>query len=148
MLIIKSKKISVLFLTIIMCITAFPFNAYASESSIVYPQASEYIRSTSVTLKSEGSDGKLLSENKLGATKIVDKLGIKTLEIQTKVNGYWRKYETLIKNSYRYDAATFIYDFYYYGTPGTEYRTYVEFYVENDGGSETKIVTSSPLTAK
>lgn len=145
---LNKKNKSILFLTVIMCITVFSLTAYASESSIVYPQASEYIRSTSVTLEAEGSDGKLLSENKLGATRIVDKLGIKTLEIQTKVNGYWREYETLVKDSYRYDAATFIYDFYYYGTPGTEYRTYVEFYVEYDGGSETKAVTSSPVTAE
>jgi len=145
---IKNKKFKTILLTAVMCIEAFSFTAYASENGIVYPQASEYIRSTSVTLKSEGSDGKLLSENKLGATRTVDKLGIKTLEIQTKINGYWRKYETLVKNSYKYDANTFIYDLYYYGTPGTEYRTYVEFYVENDDGSEIKIVVSSPVTAK
>lgn len=148
MFIIKNKKISILFLAMITCIAAFSFTAHAYEDGIVYPQASEYIRSTSVSLEAEGSDGKLLSENKVGATRIVDKLGIKTLEVQTKVNGYWRKYETLIKDSYKYDAATFIYDFYYYGTPGTEYRTYVEFYVEDDGGSETKIVTSLPVTAE
>lgn len=145
---IKNKKITVILLTAVMFTIVFSFTAYASENGIVYPQASEYIRSTSVTLKSEGSDGKLLSENKLGATRTVEKMGIKTLEIQTKVNGYWRKYETIVKDSYRYDANTFIYDFYYYGTPGTEYRTYVEFYVENDGGSETKIVISSPVTAE
>lgn len=145
MLIKMNKKIPVILLAAVMCIAAVQLNAYAD---IIYPQASKYIRSTSVTLKSEGSDGELLSENKLGATRTVDKLGIKTLEIQTKVNGYWRKYKTLIKDSYRYDANTFIYDLYYYGTPGTEYRTYVEFYVEDDGGSETKIVISSPVTAE
>jgi hypothetical protein len=143
-----NKKISVLLFTFIICTSAFSFTAYALESGTIYPQASEYIRSTNVTLKVEGSDGKLLLENKIGATRTVDKLGIKTLEIQTKVNGYWRKYETLVKDSYRYDANTFIYDLYYYGTPGTEYRTYVEFYVEYDGGSETKIVTSLPVTAE
>lgn len=148
MLIIKKKKISILLLIMAVCLTIFSLTAYAVESGIVQPQASEYIRSTSVVLKSEGSNGKLLSENKIGATGIVDRLGIKTLEIQTKVNGYWRKYETIINDYYKYDAATFIYDFYYYGNPGTEYRTYVEFYVEDDGGSETKIVTSSPKTAE
>ncbi|WP_313340937.1 hypothetical protein [Sedimentibacter sp.] len=74
MLIAKKKKISILFLVVAVCITIFSLTAYAAESSIVYPQASEYIRSTSVVLKSEGSNGKLLSENKIGATGIVDKL--------------------------------------------------------------------------
>ena len=115
MLIIKKKKISILLLIMAVCLTIFSLTAYAVESGIVQPQASEYIRSTSVVLKSEGSNGKLLSENKIGATGIVDRLGIKTLEIQTKVNGYWRKYETIINDYYKYDAATFIYDFYYYG---------------------------------
>lgn len=78
----------------------------------------------------------------LGATRIVDKLGIKTLEIQKKVNGYWQAAYTL-KNQYQYNTGTFVLDLLYYGTPGAEYRSYVEFYVEDDGGSETKLIVSS-----
>jgi hypothetical protein len=89
-----------------------------------------------------------LVENKLGATRIVDKLGIISLEIQTKRNGYWQSIAILARDVYSYDTGTFVYDTLYYGTAGTEYRSYVEFYVENDGGSETKIVVSSPVTAK
>jgi len=67
MLIVKKKKISTLVLIMITCIAVFSLTAYATENGSVYPQASEYIRTTSVVLKSEGSNGKLLSENKIGA---------------------------------------------------------------------------------
>lgn len=148
MLFIYKRKMIAIFLVSLLCLSTFPLTAYAKDNSVVYPDASLYIRSTSVNLIPQGDNGKLLSENKLGATRIVDKLGIITLEIQTKVNGYWRSVDTLLTDVYSYNTGTFIYDFYYYGTPGTEYRTYVEFYVENDGGSEKKIVVSSPAVAE
>lgn len=59
------------------------------------PQASKYIRSTSVNIFPEG-DGVILLENKLGATRIVDKLGIITLEIQVMKDGYWRTERVLV----------------------------------------------------
>lgn len=143
----KSKK-HVIALFAITLIMAFPsITAYASSDEIASPQASEYIRSTSVNIFPEG-DGKLLLENKVGATRIVDKIGIITLEIQTKRNGYWQAIETLVTDDYLYDTGTYIYDLFYYGTAGTEYRSYVEFYVENDGGSEIKVVTSDSKTAE
>lgn len=56
---------------------------YAVADSVLSPKSSEYIRSTSVNVFSEG-DGMLLLENKFDPTRIVDKLGIITLEIQAK----------------------------------------------------------------
>ena len=143
----KSKVLAILLVSVLN-FQFFSFAAYAKEENIVFPYASAYIRSTSVSLTPQGNNGELLSENKLGATRIVDKLGIITLEIQAKSNGYWRTIDTLLTDVYSYNASTFTYDLYYYGTPGTEYRTYVEFYVEDDGGSEKKIVVSSPTIAK
>jgi len=148
MLSIRKNKVFAMLLASVMYFQIFSFAAYAKDESIVSPYASTYIRSTNVSLTPQGSNGKLLSENKLGATRIVDKLGIITLEIQAKSNGYWRTIDTLLTDVYSYNASTFTYDLYYYGTPGTEYRTYVEFYVEDDGGSEKKIVVSSPTIAK
>lgn len=142
----KKKMIAMLFVSML-CIFTFSFAAYAHEISVETPRASKYIRSTSVNIIPK-RDGKLLLENKLGATRIVDKLGIISLQIQTKRNGYWRSVYTLVTDDYRYNTGTYIYDTYYYGTAGTEYQSYVEFYVENDGGSETRIVVSSPVIAK
>lgn len=137
-----NKKIITL---LIVSMLIFPITAYANTDNTPSPQASEYIRSTSAVI-TPGDDGELLLENKLGATRIVDKLGIISLELQTKVNGYWRTIDTLVTDDYLYDTGTYIYDCYYYATSGKEYRSYVEFYVENDGGSEIKIVTSEPVT--
>lgn len=148
MLFVNKKKIITMLLVSMLCVFTFSFAVYADENDIDPSRASEYIRSTSVNVIPQG-DGVLLLENKLGATRIVDKLGIISLEVQTKINGYWQTIDTLVTDDYRYDAATYIYDTYYYGaTPGKEYRSYVEFYVEDDGGSETRIVVSSPKTAE
>ncbi len=142
----KKKIIAILFVCMF-CMLFSPIASYAEAEDVQSPQASEYIRSTSAVIVSNGG-GELLLKNKLGATRIVDKLGIKTLEIQKKVNGYWRSIDTLATDDYLYGTGTYVFDCYYYVTPGVEYRSYVEFYVENDGGSETKIVTSEPVVAQ
>lgn len=139
----SKKKVIILLFVCMFYLLISPLTSYGEQS----PQASEYIRSTSAVII-PGDAGKLLLQNKLGATRIVDKLGIISLEIQTKVNGYWRSIDTLVTGDYDYNTGTYIYDCYYYVTPGIEYRSYVEFYVGNDGGSETKIVTSEPVLAK
>jgi hypothetical protein len=146
MLLAAKKKMVIMLLTGMLCMLFSPLAVYASEDDAQSPRASEYIRSTSVNITPQGN-GKLLVENKLGATTIVDKLGIISLEIQKKVGGYWQTIYTIVENDYLYNTGTYVYDCYYYGTPGTEYRSYVEFYVENDGGSETKIVASTPKVA-
>lgn len=140
------KKIIFMVLAGMLWMLVSPLAVYAGAEDAQSTRASEYIRSTSVSITPQGN-GKLLVKNKLGATTIVDKLGIITLEIQKKIGGYWQSIDTLVTNNYDYNTGTYIYDCYYYGTPGTEYRSYVEFYVANDGGSETKIVTSTPKVA-
>lgn len=146
MLLDAKKKMVIMLLAGMLCMLISPLAVYASEDDAQSPRASEYIRSTSVEIIPQGN-GTLLVKNKLGATTIVDKLGIKSLEIQTIRNGYWQSIYTIVKNDYLYNTGTYIYDCYYSGTPGTNYRSYVEFYVENNGGSETKIVTSTPKVA-
>ncbi len=141
----KKRIIMVLF-TVMLCMLASPLASLASANNVESPKASLYIRSTSVTARAMGN-GTLLLENKLGATRIVNQLGVKTIEVQTLKNGYWQSVYTIVRNDYLYNTGTYVYDCYYYGTPGTKYRSYVEFYVANDGGSETKIVTSNPVTA-
>lgn len=146
MLLTVKKKMAIMLLAGIFCLLFSPLTVSASADEINSPQASEYIRSTSVSITPKGN-GKLLVENELGATRIVDKLGIISLEIQKKVGGYWKSVDILVTRDYDYNTGTYVYDCYYYGTKGTEYRSYVEFYVENDGGSETKIVTSAAKVA-
>lgn len=143
---ISKKKLFAVLFTVMVSIATCPLASYANTDSSQSPKASLYIRSTSVTVQALGN-GKLLLENKLGATRIVDQLGIKSLEVQTKRNGYWQTVYTIATNDYLYDTGTYVYDCYYYGTSGTQYRSYVEFYVADDGGSETKVVTSDPVTA-
>lgn len=83
------KKMIVMVLAGMLCMLFSPLAVYASEDDAQSPRASEYIRSTSVEIVPQGN-GTLLLKNKLGATTIVDKLGIITLEIQKKVGGYWQ----------------------------------------------------------
>ena len=89
----KKKLIALLF-TVMLCMLASPLASYASAGNVQSPQASLYIRSTSVTAQAIGN-GTLLLENKLGATRIVDQLGVKTIEVQTLRNGYWQSIYTI-----------------------------------------------------
>lgn len=75
------KRINVMFLISLLFICAFSLTVYAEDTDHSI-QASEYIRSTSVVIIPQGNNGLLLLENKLGATRIVDKLGIKVIEVQ------------------------------------------------------------------
>ena len=77
-----TKKMIFIFLGAMLYVLIFPLTVHAGTENDVFPQASDYIRCTSVNITPQGN-GRLLVENKLGATTIVDKLGIKTLEIQT-----------------------------------------------------------------
>ena len=140
---LKKKMILIVWVAMLYML-ASPLAVYANTN--YFPRASEYIRSTTIEIIPQGN-GILFVKNQLGATRTVDKLGIKTLKIQTLKNGSWQTIATPVSGDYFYNASTYIYNFYYDGTPGTQYRSYVEFYVENDGGSETKIVTSTPKTA-
>jgi hypothetical protein len=140
------KNMSLIILVGMLHMLVSPLAVYANTDYPHFPQASEYIRSVRAEITPQGN-GKLLVQNQLGATRTVDKLGIKTLKIQILKNGSWQTIDTLVKNDYLYNTGTYVYDCYYYGTSGTQYRSYVEFYVEDDGGSETKIVASSPKVA-
>ncbi len=146
MLFIKRKAIFVVLITSL-CLSGFMSNIFADDDKIVSPQASEYIKYTNVSMTSN-QGGECVLALKLNATRIVDVLGVRSVEIQRKVGSSWYSADTLLMDDYNYDSGSYVCDMYYYGTTGTQYRAYVEFYVENDGGSETKIVISSPITAR
>ncbi|WP_379141353.1 hypothetical protein [Paenibacillus sp. sgz500992] len=129
---------------VMILLLSFYSTAFAAGDDQVL-RASPYIRSSSINVFADGN-GKLRVESYVGATGVADKLGIKELSIQKKSNGYWLPVEILISDNYKDDAISYIYDTFYYGSAGTTYRAYVEFYVEKDNGSETKISVSSPVT--
>ena len=141
----KKRNSILIFLTLI-CILALPLAANASTVPIT-PMASLYISSTSVTLDSVGN-GRVLLGNAIRGTGIMDQIGVKTIELQTLKNGSWQTAYTIVNNDYLYNSGSYYYDCYYTVTPGNQYRSYVEFYVADNGGSETKIVTSSPVIAQ
>ncbi len=140
----RKKKIIVGVLSFL-CVLLFSVSTYAIDAEKL--RASIYISSTSVEIIPQGN-GILLLENKLAATRKVDKLGMVSLQVQTRPSGYWQTQDTIVTDDYRYNTSVYTYDCYYLATPGTEYRTYVTFYVENDGGSETRVVTSTPEYAR
>lgn len=140
----SKKKKFILVFAAMLCILALPL---ALNADTISPQASRYISSTNVAIQAEGN-GKLYLYSKVVGTGIMDQIGVKTMEIQTLKNGSWQTAYTIVEDDYRYNVTTYAYACYYTVIPGNQYRSYVEFYVVGNGGSETKIVTSSAVTAK
>lgn len=140
----SKKKKFILVFAAMLCILALPL---ALNADTISPQASRYISSTNVAIQAEGN-GKLYLYSKVVGTGIMDQIGVKTMEIQTLKNGSWQTAYTIVEDDYRYNTGTYVYACYYTVIPGNQYRSYVEFYVAHNGGSETKIVTSSAVTAK
>lgn len=140
----SKKKKFILVFAAMLCILALPL---ALNADTISPQASRYISSTNVAIQAEGN-GKLYLYSKVVGTGIMDQIGVKTMEIQTLKNGSWQTAYTIVEDDYRYNTGTYVYTCYYTVIPGNQYRSYVEFYVAHNGGSETKIVTSSAVTAK
>jgi len=136
--------------TIIVCLlglfTSSTVSAYPA-NLLIQPQASELIQSTYIDVVPDVK-GKLTVTARLKATQRVQKLGVKSIEIQTMKNGYWQSIKTLAKNDYAHNTASYNIDCAYYGTRGKRYRAYVKFYIEDGDKSETKSAISSPVTAE
>lgn len=143
---LKGKKvIAMMILISIIGIMGNSIIVFADEP--ITSSASDYIRSTSVNIVAESNE-KLKIEAVLGATKTVEKLGFDYVKIQRYTDGNWKTIETLDSNVYIYNRSTVAYATTYYGIAGEQYRALVNFYVEDKGGSDSKLVDCNGVTVK
>ena len=139
----KKTYTNTIVLLLIFCISfAAAQTAGASDFSI---QASSYINSYSAQITT-GSGGRVLVDGIVTGTNIMDTIGVQSLVIQKYQSGYWINAITW-SNLYDYSSVSSVFTATYYGSVGTQYRAVITYYAALSGGSDSRIMTTSSVTA-
>ena len=108
-------------------------------------QASLYISTCSSQITT-GTSGKIYVDCSVNGTGIMDTIGVQTLVIQKYQSGAW--VDAISWNSlYNYIAASCSVSATYNGSVGTQYRAVITFYAALGSGSDSRIMTTSSVTA-
>ena len=85
-------------------------------------------------------------------TGIMEKIGVREVEIEYKANGVWHYYESQFASEhpefYEYNSRDFVGTTYFQGTPGVSYRVTLTVYARNSKGSDTGYITSYTVVCK
>lgn len=138
------KRLFSLLLSLIM-VLSIGVSAQASKQSKIVPYASLHLNEYTVVLTAKGN-GEMSISMSVDGTRTQDKIGVMRVDIDEKVNGVWRIYDTLDSvdhpEFYEYDSRDYLGSVSFYGTPGLTYRVTLLVYAEKDGSSDTGTVTS------
>ena len=123
--------------------------AYAVENDAVeayaIARASQYLDGYSVGIEARGN-GKIAVAMTVDGTGIMEKIGVREVEIEYKANGVWHYYESQFASEhpefYEYNSRDFVGTTYFQGTPGVSYRVTLTVYARNSKGSDTGYITS------
>lgn len=136
---------------------SLPVTAFATTSD-EYPmyahieeRASKYLDGYSVGVDTRGN-GKIAVAMNVDGVGIMDKIGVRELEIWYKENGVW-KYEDSLYGAehpefYEYNSRDYVGTTYFQGTPGVTYRVVLRAYAGNSTGSDTGEVTSPAIVCE
>lgn len=130
-----------------------PAQAADFDAMAVYAvaRASQYLNGYSVGIEARGS-GKIAVAMTVDGTGVMDKIGVIEVEIEQKVNGAWRYYDSLFASEYpeffEYNSRDFVGTTYFQGTPGVSYRVTLTVYARNSKGSDTGYITSHTVVCK
>lgn len=108
-------------------------------------KASRYINSCNAQITT-GSSGKILLDGSVIGTNVMDTIGVQTLIIQKYQSGSWVNV-TSWSDLYDYNSASSAFSATYYGSVGTQYRAVITFYASLSGGSDSRIMTTTSVTA-
>ena len=135
------RSISILLLALMLWGTV----AFA-EDVTAQPYASELIAARYIYARDcgGGSIGFTADMSTIGA---VDKLGFEYIRIQEKQGSSWVTVKST-SDKYGYNRSMYNYSLSYDGTSGEQYRAVVKFYAKDGSISDTKVLTSSVMTAK
>lgn len=143
MILLKKRIVSALaaFLLIVSSVSAF-----AAETRIVEPRASDYLDGAYITLTSQGSRQMTLGYAIYG-TKLMSKIGVTKIEVEEYDGFEWHFY-TSFTSSYTYNDDTHADTVYFEGHPGCEYRAVLYAYAKNSSGSDSRKYTGSGVVCK
>lgn len=82
----------------------------------------------------------------------MEKIGVIEVEIEQKVNGNWRYYDSQYgaehPEFYDYNTWDYVGTTYFQGTPGVSYRVTLTVYARNSKGSDTGYITSYTVVCR
>lgn len=114
-------------------------------------RASAYLDGYSVGIEARGN-GTIAVMMNVDGTGVMDKIGVREVEIDYKENGTWKYYDSLYAAEhpefYDYDSRDFMGTTYFQGTPGVLYRVTLTVYAGNSTGHDTGYITSYAVTCK
>ena len=131
----------------------FILSVFATSAAAATPQpkASKFIRDAYASVRAAGS-GKVTVTVNVSATAAMTKIGTTTISIQQSTNGSsWTTVKTyssssvsaLLGSGTSYNKTPVTYQ----GTKGYKYRAVVTCYAANASGSDSKVYTTSAVTA-
>jgi len=138
----KTIARTITFVLIIVIFSSFVLTANAADVGI---QASLYINSIDCSI-TPYSGGRISITASVTGTGVMDKIGVSKLTIQKYQAGSWVD-EASWTDLYDYNTIISAIEGSYYGIAGNKYRAVITFYAGRDGGYDTRIVTTSAVTA-
>ena len=114
-------------------------------------RSSAYLDGYSVAIEARG-DGEIAVIMNVDGKGVMDKIGVREVEIDYKENGTWKYYDSVYAAEhpefYDYDSRDFMGTTYFQGTPGVLYRVTLTVYAGNSTGHDTGYITSYAVTCK
>lgn len=114
-------------------------------------RSSAYLDGYSVGIEARGN-GKIAVAMTVEARSKMEKLGVHEVEIEQKVNGNWRYYDSQYgaehPEFYDYNTWDYVGTTYFQGTPGVSYRVTLTVYARNSKGSDTGYITSYTVVCR
>lgn len=143
MILLKKRIVSVFAALLLI---ASSVSAFAAETYIAQPRASDYLDGVYITLTSQGKRQMTLGYAIYG-TKLMDKIGVTKIEIEEFDGFEWHPY-TSFTSSYTYNDDTHADTVYFEGHPECAYRAVLYAYAKNSSGSDSRKYTGSGVVCK
>ena len=139
---------------LVLCLPISSYAAVVEDNSIgvhSVTRASKYLDGYSVGIEARGN-GKIAVAMSVDGVGVMDKIGVREIEIQKQVNGSWSYYDSMYASEhpefYDYNSRDYVGTAYFQGTPGVTYRVILTVYAKNSKGSDTGYITSYSVLCK
>lgn len=145
------KKRAISLLTVITLLFSLTSTASAEGSTWSVTRASQYLDGYSVGIEARGN-GEIVLAMTVEGVGIMEKIGVREVYIEKKVNGGWQFHESLDAvehpEFYDYNSRDYVGSTSFYGTAGISYRVTLTVYARNSRGSDTGYITSYTVVCK
>lgn len=152
-MVMKRKIMSIMMMVAMlfsMNITAFAVDRIGAPIAHAM-RSSSYLDSYSVGIEARGNGTIAVTMTVDGKGKM-EKIGVIEVEIEKKVNGNWRYYDSQYgaehPEFYDYNTWDYVGTTYFQGTPGVSYRVTLTVYARNSKGSDTGYITSYTVVCR